>query len=100
LAGSLAAGCSGAVLALANAIPYACITIWEAHRTREAEAAEDWQKRISPAATLIAKTYGIPGLKHAMDLMGYYGGPPRLPLVPISPVAQAEIAKALDGLKG
>jgi 4-hydroxy-2-oxoglutarate aldolase len=100
LAGSLAAGCAGAVLAIANAIPYACISIWEAHRTREPEAAEDWQQRIRPAATLIASTYGIPGLKHAMDLMGYYGGPPRLPLVPVGPAAQAEIAKALVGLKG
>jgi 4-hydroxy-2-oxoglutarate aldolase len=100
LAPSLAAGCAGAVLALANALPYACISIWEAHRSREAEAAADWQKRISPAATLIASTYGIPGLKHAMDLMGYFGGPPRLPFVPVGPVAQAEIAKSFDGLKG
>jgi len=100
LAPSLAAGCVGAVLALANALPYACISIWEAHRSRETEAAEDWQRRISPAAVLMAGTYGIPGLKHAMDLMGYFGGPPRLPFVPVGPAAQAEIAKALTGLKG
>ncbi|MEI9814698.1 MAG: dihydrodipicolinate synthase family protein [Acidobacteriota bacterium] len=100
LAGSLAAGCTGAVLALANALPYCCISVWEAHRTREADAAEDWQQRIRPAATVIAANYGIPGLKHAMDLMGYFGGPPRLPLVPVGPAAQAEIAKAFDGLKG
>jgi len=100
LAGSLAAGCSGAVLALANALPYACISIWEAHRSRETDAADDWQRRISAAATLIASTYGIPGLKHAMDLMGYFGGPPRLPFVPVGPAAQAEIAKAFEGLKG
>jgi 4-hydroxy-2-oxoglutarate aldolase len=100
LAASLSAGCTGAVLALANALPYACISIWEAHRSRETDAADDWQRRISPAATLIAATYGIPGLKHAMDLMGYFGGDPRLPLVPVGPAAQAEIAKAFDGLKG
>lgn len=100
LADSLAAGCSGAVLALANAIPYACISIWEAHRTRETDAAQDWQQRIRPAATIVAATYGIPGLKHAMDLMGYFGGPPRLPLVPVGPAAEAEIAQAFSGLKG
>jgi 4-hydroxy-2-oxoglutarate aldolase len=100
LAASLAAGCSGAVLAFANAAPYSCISIWEAHRTREADAAQDWQHRISKAATLIASTYGIPGLKHAMDLNGYYGGIPRLPFVPVGPEAQAEIAAAFDGLKG
>ncbi len=100
LAPSLAAGCAGAVLALANALPYACVTIWEAHRSRETAAAEDWQNRISAAAKLIAGTYGIPGLKHAMDLLGYFGGPPRLPFVPVGPAAQAEIAKAFEGLKG
>jgi len=100
LALSLAAGCSGAVLAFANAAPYSCISIWEAHRTREAEAAQDWQNRIAKAATLIASTYGIPGLKHAMDLNGYYGGIPRLPFVPVGPEAQAEIAAAFNGLKG
>jgi 4-hydroxy-2-oxoglutarate aldolase len=100
LAASLAAGCMGAVLAFANAAPYASISIWEAHRTREFDAAQDWQNRIARAATLIATTYGIPGLKHAMDLNGYYGGPPRLPLVPVTPDAQREIAAAFDGLKG
>lgn len=100
LAASLAAGCSGAILALANALPYAAITIWEAHRQRETEAAEDWQRRIAGIASLISGKYGIPGLKHAMDVMGYFGGPPRLPLVPVGPNAQAEIAQALNGLKG
>jgi 4-hydroxy-2-oxoglutarate aldolase len=100
LAPCLAAGASGAVLAFANAAPYACITIWEAHRTREFDAARDWQKRIMTAARLVTVKYGVPGLKHAMDLNGYYGGPPRLPLVPVSPAAREEIAAAFDGLKG
>jgi 4-hydroxy-2-oxoglutarate aldolase len=100
LAASLAAGCPGAVLALANAVPYACISVYEAHRTRESEAAMDWQNRIACAAKIVATTYGIPGLKHAMDLNGYYGGPPRLPLTVVTPEAQREIAQAFDGLKG
>jgi 4-hydroxy-2-oxoglutarate aldolase len=100
LAASLAAGCPGAVLALANAVPYACISVYEAHRTRETDAAVDWQNRIACAAKIVATTYGIPGLKHAMDLNGYYGGPPRLPLTVVTPEAQREIAQAFDGLKG
>lgn len=100
LAPCLAAGAAGAVLAFANAAPYACITIWEAHRTREFEAAQDWQRRIMTAARLVTVKYGVPGLKHAMDLNGYYGGPPRLPLAPVSPAAKDEIAAAFDGLKG
>ena len=80
-------------------MPYACVTIWEAFRTREYDAGKDWQSRITPPATLIAKKYGIPGLKHAMDLNGYYGGAPRLPFVPPSLEAKAEIEQAFDGLR-
>jgi 4-hydroxy-2-oxoglutarate aldolase len=100
LAPCLAVGCVGAVLAFANAAPYTTVTIWEAHRQRETDAALDWQNRIARAAQLVTTKYGVPGLKHAMDLNGYYGGPPRLPLTPISPEAQKEIAAAFDGLKG
>jgi 4-hydroxy-2-oxoglutarate aldolase len=100
LAPSLAVGCVGAVLAFANAAPYATVSIWEAHRTRETAAALDWQNRIARAAQLVTTKYGIPGLKHAMDLNGYYGGPPRLPLVPVNPAQQQEIQEAFDGIKG
>jgi 4-hydroxy-2-oxoglutarate aldolase len=96
---ALQLGAAGAILAIANALPYACVTVWEAFRTREYEAADDWQKRILPAAKLMAGKYGIPGLKHAMDLNGYYGGPPRLPFVPPSTEAKAEIEKVFDGLR-
>jgi len=100
LAPSFAVGAVGAVLAFANAAPYACITIWEAHRTREAVAAMDWQNRIARAAYLVTTKYGVPGLKYAMDLNGYYGGPPRLPLVPPGPEAKREIEEAFREIKG
>jgi 4-hydroxy-2-oxoglutarate aldolase len=95
---ALQSGASGAILAIANPLPYACVTIWEAFRTREHEAARDWQSRIIPACRVIAAKYGIPGLKYAMDLNGYYGGPPRLPLLPPSNDAKAEIEEAFAGL--
>jgi 4-hydroxy-2-oxoglutarate aldolase len=100
LAPTLAVGAVGAVLAFANAAPYATISIWEAHRTREPEAALDWQNRIGHAAYLVTAKYGVPGLKHAMDLAGYYGGPPRLPLVVPTPQAKKEIEDAFADLRG
>jgi 4-hydroxy-2-oxoglutarate aldolase len=100
LASCLAVGATGAILAFANAAPYACISIWEAHRTRESEAALDWQSRIAHAARLVTVKYGIPGLKHAMDLAGYYGGPPRLPLTVPCPQAKREIELAFQDLRG
>jgi len=100
LAPSLAIGCSGAILAFANPAPYACISIWEAHRTREPEAALDWQNRIGHPAKLVTTKFGIGGLKYAMDLAGYYGGPPRLPLTVPSPSAKQEIEAAFADLRG
>ncbi len=97
---SLAVGAAGAVLAFANAAPYATIAIWEAHRTRDAEAALDWQNRIARAAWLATAKHGVPGLKYAMDLNGYYGGPPRLPLIPPPPEAKREIEEAFRDLRG
>jgi len=97
---SLLMGASGAILAYANAAPYSTIAIWEAYRTREEAAGLDWQNRIGRAAALVTTKYGIPGLKYAMDLNGYYGGPPRLPLTVPTAEAKKEIEEAFRDLKG
>jgi 4-hydroxy-2-oxoglutarate aldolase len=98
---ALQSGAVGAILDFAAAAPYACIAIWEAYRTREEEAGMDWQNRILRAAELIdERRYGVPGLKHAMDLNAYYGGPPRLPLMVPRAEARREIEEAFSGFKG
>ncbi len=97
---SLLMGAGGAILAYANAAPYSVIAIWEAFRQREDAAGLDWQNRIGRAAALVTSKYGVPGLKHAMDLNGYYGGPPRLPLCVPTPEAKREIEEAFENLKG
>jgi 4-hydroxy-2-oxoglutarate aldolase len=37
---------------------------------------------------------GVPGLKAAMDQYGYYGGPPREPLLPVDGPTLERILKA------
>ena len=99
IAEDFAAGATAAIVDIANAVPYAVISIWEAHRTREPDAALDWQRRLAAGAAVIAK-YGPAALKVAMDLNGYYGGPPRLPLTVLAPEARDEVERAFDGIKG
>jgi 4-hydroxy-2-oxoglutarate aldolase len=94
----LSAGAAGAVPALANAAPFFCLSIEEAVRTRELSSAEELQQRASRAAKAVTTRYGITGLKHAMDLRGYYGGNPRLPLLPLGDEAKSQIAQALQGV--
>jgi 4-hydroxy-2-oxoglutarate aldolase len=48
------------------------------------------QLKIVGAADVAAR-YGIQGLKYAMDLMGYFGGLSRLPLLPLSAEQKSEI---------
>lgn len=97
---ALELGAAGGILAIANPLPYVCVTIWEAFRTREREAGKDWQSRMNPLSHLIVTKYGIPGVKYAMELNGYYGGPPRLPFLPPSAEGKAEIEQAMEGLRG
>jgi dihydrodipicolinate synthase/N-acetylneuraminate lyase len=94
---TLKAGSPGAILGFASAAPYASIAIWEAFRTREEEAGLDWQSRITHPSELVSD----PGaLKHAMDLNGYYGGPPRLPHNPPTPQIRRQVEEAFRDLKG
>ncbi len=97
---SLENGANGALLDLASAVPYACITLWEAFRTREQEAGTDWQARITHPGILVTDLYGVPGLKYAMELNGFYGGPPRLPYCPPTLAVRDEIAAAFRDLRG
>ncbi|GAB4404543.1 MAG: hypothetical protein OHK0021_16970 [Bryobacter sp.] len=100
LAASANGGAGFAFSAMAAAAPYSCITIEEAVRKREPEAAADWQARMARAVELVTRQYGVPGLKHALDFNGYYGGACRLPYPVLPPQARAEIEAALHGLRG
>ena len=84
--------------ALTNAVPYVYVTIFEAERQREPEAAADWRLRIAPAEAAAAE-HGIPAIKCVMELFGYYGGIPRLPKVPLSPAQRDEIAALFTELR-
>jgi dihydrodipicolinate synthase/N-acetylneuraminate lyase len=94
---ALKSGAPGCVLGFASAAPYASVAIWEAFRTREEEAGLDWQQRIARPSELVAD---VAALKYAMDLNGYYGGLPRLPLPPVSREAKGVLEEAFRDLKG
>lgn len=79
---AMAFGVRGAILAVANAAPNECVAMFEAARDgRLAEAAE-LHLRLLPVARAVTTQFGVPGLKTALDLLGYFGGPPREPLLP------------------
>ncbi len=92
---SLQAGAPGAVLAFASAAPTACFEVYAAWKDGDMELAELKQQRLLEPATRIAGQMGIPALKYALDLNGYYGGPPRLPLLPLTGEQRAEVERLM-----
>ncbi len=96
---SLEAGASGAVLAFGCVAPVACVDIFKALRAGDVEKAKAAQEKIIGPATRIASQLGIAGVKYGMDFNGYYGGSPRLPLLPVSAEARAEIEELLSDLR-
>jgi dihydrodipicolinate synthase/N-acetylneuraminate lyase len=96
---SLDAGAIGAILAFADAAPTACYEIYAAWKEGDAELARLKQERIAHAAQRIGADFGIPGIKYAMDFNGYYGGVPRLPLLPVTANLRAEIENLLADIR-
>jgi dihydrodipicolinate synthase/N-acetylneuraminate lyase len=96
---SLNAGASAAVLAFASAAPTACFEIYAAWKDGNQKLAEEKQQRIVTAAQKVAGGFGVPGVKYAMDLNGYYGGLARLPLLPLTQAEKDEIAQLMRDLK-
>jgi 4-hydroxy-2-oxoglutarate aldolase len=80
---SLEAGATGGVLALATFAPQACQEVYTAWKENDATLAADKQRRIMRAGIEVCGQMGIPGVKYALDLNGYYGGRPRMPLLPL-----------------
>ena len=96
---ALEAGASGAILAIACAFPEACVDLFDAASRGDAQRVERLRKQaILPAANLATK-FGIAGIKCAMDRLGYYGGPPRAPLLPLGKPAEQEIEAILASVK-
>ncbi len=93
---SLALGASGGILALACAIPDACVQIYEHVASGRHDEARALQRQIVPLARLLTTRHGIPGLKAALDELGYAGGRPRRPLAPIGPDAVQEIRRQIE----
>jgi 4-hydroxy-2-oxoglutarate aldolase len=81
---SLMLGAAGGVLALACFLPEAAAELYEAARAGDTARAGRLQFTLLSASRKIAGELGPTGVKYAMDCVGYYGGNPRLPLLPLS----------------
>ena len=93
---ALAAGATGAILAVGCVVPELCAEIFRLFGAGEPDRARSLQQKLTPLAAAVTTRFGIGGLKAALDLAGYRGGAVRAPLQAPSESAKTEIADLLN----
>jgi 4-hydroxy-2-oxoglutarate aldolase len=93
------AGASGACPRLGACAPQACCEVWQAFKDGDLQLADEKQMRIMVVDEKIESWSGIAAIKHACDLNGYYGGRPRLPLIPLNATQRAELELELATIR-
>ncbi|KAM9010432.1 4-hydroxy-2-oxoglutarate aldolase, mitochondrial isoform 1-T1 [Ara ararauna] len=96
LLASYALGASGGVCALANILGAPLCQLDRLCREGHWQEARELQHRLIEPNTAVTRRFGIPGLKKAMEWFGYYGGPCRAPLAPLSPPQVEELRGAFS----
>jgi 4-hydroxy-2-oxoglutarate aldolase len=95
---ALVLGARGAILALASALPELCVQLFEFVKAGQQEQARELQLKLAHASKRIVSESGIAGVKYAMELRGYRGGLPRLPLLPLQEDKKQQIAAIISAL--
>lgn len=92
---SLTLGVSGGVLALANIAPEASVALFDLFQANRIGEGRELHLRMLPVNLAVTSRWGVSGLKAAMDMLGLYGGPSRLPLLPLDDERRRELAAVL-----
>lgn len=92
---ALCLGAVAGVLAVACCAPRPAAALFSAFESGDSARARRLQDAITPLALAVTVTYGVPGLKLAMDVAGFAGRAPRPPLLPAPETAREELARLL-----
>ncbi len=92
-------GGTGGVLSLANVFPDACGKLFQLIKAGKMKEAEELDAILVTLNKEVSGTYGVPGVKAAMDFRGYCGGVPRRPMQGLKPEQLEALKKIVDGVK-
>lgn len=81
---ALEVGAVGGIVAVANMAPGPSGELYQAYSAGRSSEAGRLQQQIGPVHNDIVGGIGVPGVKVALDLLGYAGGDPRPPIRPLS----------------
>ncbi len=88
-------GAAGGIVGVGCLAPAETVEIWERFRAGELGPAGTVQDRIAPAHNRIVRDLGVAGVKYALDLLGYAGGPPRSPLRALDETGRRQVGDVL-----
>ena len=95
---ALCVGAVGGILAAANVAPQEFSQIQYFYEKGQFDNAREMQRFLTPLSKAVTVTYGIGGLKVAMDYAGYFGGDPRPPLQRPGKQGEAELKHLVSQL--
>ncbi|SIS12730.1 dihydrodipicolinate synthase family protein [Natronorubrum thiooxidans] len=95
-AAGLAVGADGGVLALANVTPERASAIYRAHEEGRLDAARAQNTALVELNRAVTGTYGVAGVKAALELRGQEIGEPRRPLRALPAEERATLESILD----
>jgi 4-hydroxy-2-oxoglutarate aldolase len=75
--------------------PRECVQIQTLLAEGKFDQARNLQLKMLPVNKAVTATFGIAGLKAAMDMLGYVGGTPRAPLLPLHETARKDLQQIL-----
>ena len=93
---ALCVGATAGIVAVANCVPRLVVALYEAFAGGDHARARKLQDALTPVAVAVTATWGVAGLKAAMDLAGLRGGAVRAPLLPAPDSARDEIRPLLE----
>lgn len=92
---AMSLGASGGVVSLANAFPNPCCELYEKFNSGDLVGARQLHFRLFRLNRSVSGSFGVAGVKYAMEVGGYYGGDPRLPLLSLSDDNKKDICNAV-----
>ncbi len=93
---ALEIGVRAAILALANCLPAQCVEVMRLFERGDRDGSRALHERLLAINKSLIDTYGIAGLKYAASVMGFEGGYPRSPMLPVSDAGKAAIRDLFD----
>ncbi len=95
---ALLLGASGGVISLADCVPEVVTRLYQLIIDKKYDEAVQLNRGILIANQKISGKYGVAGVKAAMDICGFSGGIPRLPLLPLKDQDRESLRSVIESL--